>query len=84
MKAGSELAIHDYIGEVLRTELLSTQIFAIETAEFNPEVSIVLSAHFEHLSAAIVEWLAAKDLAEAELLELQMSQRPALRACGAA
>ncbi len=80
MKGGSELALHDYIDEVLRTERVSTQIFTIETAKLLPEVSIVLSEHFEHLSAAMLEWLTAKDLAEAGLLEPEISATSAVAA----
>jgi hypothetical protein len=53
----------------LRTEPSSTQAFAIEAAELGPEVNIVLSEYFEHLSAAMVEWLTDKDSVEAELFE---------------
>jgi hypothetical protein len=85
MKGGSELALHDYIEDVLRTELSSTQIFTIETAELSPEVSIVLSEHFEHLSAAMLEWLSTKDSVEAEsLFEPENGQMCAAGACAAA
>jgi len=82
MKGDSGLALHDYIEEVLRTELTSTQIFAIETAELSPEVNIVLSEHFEHLSAAMMEWLAAKDAAE--MYESELSQPGGDEVCVAA
>ena len=65
-RTGSELTIHDYIEDVLRTAPLSTQIFAVETAECSPDIGIVLSTHFEHLSGAMVEWLNMKDSAEDE------------------
>ena len=84
IKGDTGLTLHDYIEDVLRTELSSSQIFTIETAEFSPEVSIVLSAHFEHLSTAMVEWLAAKDSATDELsLELE-GQECVAAACVAA
>jgi hypothetical protein len=33
VNSGSELVIHDYIEEALRTHLSVTQVFAVETAE---------------------------------------------------
>ena len=60
-KSGTELAVHDYIDEVVRTGAPGTHIFAIETAELSPDVSIVLSRHFEQMAAAIVDWLAIND-----------------------
>ena len=76
MKGDTGLKLHDYIDDILRTELLSTQIFTIETTELDPEVSIVLSGHFEHISTAMVEWLAAKDSVSDELaLELDGHER---------
>jgi hypothetical protein len=68
-KPGSELAIHDYIDEVVRTGAPGTHIFTVETAELDPDVSIVLSAHFEHLAAAMADWLAIKDSAEDDQFE---------------
>ena len=65
-KAGSELAIHDYIDEVVRTGAPGTQVFTVETAELDPDVGIVLSAHFEHLAAAMVDWLATRDCMDVE------------------
>jgi len=61
VKAGSELAIHDYIEEVLRTATPGTLVFTVETAELDEDVSIALSRHFEHLAGAMVDWLATKD-----------------------
>lgn len=68
-KSGSDLAIHDYIDEVVRTGAPCTLVFTVETAELSPDVSIVLSAHFEHLAAAMVDWLAMNDSAEDEEFE---------------
>jgi hypothetical protein len=68
INSGCELAIHDYIEEVLRTERSATQVFAVETAELNSDTGIVLSAHFEHLAAAMVDWMATRELrGDAEL-----------------
>jgi hypothetical protein len=64
VNSGSELAIHDYIEEVLRTEPSATQAFAVETAEVNPDTGIVLSAHFENLAAAMLDWLATRESQE--------------------
>jgi hypothetical protein len=65
-KPGSELAIHDYIDEVVRTGTPGTQVFTVETAELDPDVAIVLSAHFEHLAAAMVDWLTTRDYTDVE------------------
>jgi len=74
IKDGTELMVHDYVDEILRTDLSSTQAFAIEMAELNQEVTIVLSEYFELLSAAMLAWLTAKDTAGAELFEPANSQ----------
>jgi hypothetical protein len=62
VNCGSELAIHDYIEETLRTEPSDTQIFSVETAEVNSDAGIVLSAHFENLAAAMLDWMANREL----------------------
>ncbi|HEY1221217.1 MAG TPA: hypothetical protein VGF03_19905, partial [Bryobacteraceae bacterium] len=56
--SGCELQINDYIEGALRTEPSATQVFAVETAELNSDISIVLSAHFEHMAAAMLDWMA--------------------------
>lgn len=61
VNSGAELAIHDYIEEVLRTKPSVTQVFAVETAEVSSDVGIVLSAHFENLAAAMLDWMAARE-----------------------
>ena len=66
---GCELAIHDYIEEVLRTEPSATQVFAVETAELSSDIGIVLSAHFEHLAAAMLDWMAMRESQDYALLE---------------
>jgi hypothetical protein len=68
INSGSELVIHDYIDEVLRMEKSTTQVFAVETAELSSDISIVLSAHFEQLAAAMLDWMAAREPADAEML----------------
>lgn len=57
----SELAIHDYVDNLLLTEPTSTLVFTVETARAGPDTSIVLSAYLEKLSIAMLQWLCAKD-----------------------
>jgi len=71
---GCELAIHDYMEETLRTEPLATQVFAVETAETSSDVAIVLSAHFEHLAAAMLNWMAERESPEDALFEIEESR----------
>jgi hypothetical protein len=66
---GSELPIHDYIDEVLRSEPSATQVFALETSEVSPDIGIVLSAHFENLAAAISDWMATREPPDSGALE---------------
>lgn len=66
---GCELAIHDYIEEILRTERSATQVFAVETAELSSDTGIVLSAHFEQLAAAILDWMAVRESQDRAVLE---------------
>jgi hypothetical protein len=61
INSGCELQINDYIEETLRTDPSATQIFAVETAELCSDISIVLSAHFEHLAAAMLDWMANRE-----------------------
>lgn len=58
---GSELTVHNYIEEVLRTRAPCTQIFTAETAELPIDLSIVLSVHFERLGDAMIQWLNMQD-----------------------
>jgi len=60
-RGGAELAVCDYIENVLRTQNSATQVFTVEAAHLGEDDGIVLSAHFEHLAAAMVDWLARKD-----------------------
>lgn len=62
VNSGAELAIHDYIEETLRKEECATQVFSVETAELSSDIAIVLSAHFENLAAAMLEWMATREL----------------------
>jgi hypothetical protein len=61
----SQLAIHDYVENLLLAEPTSTLVFTVETARACSDTSIVLSAYLEKLSIAMLQWLCAKD-AEAE------------------
>ena len=56
----SELAIHDYVDSVLRTDTASALVFTVEGAQLDSDTSIVTSAFFESLAAAMLEWLCAK------------------------
>jgi hypothetical protein len=69
INSGCELQINDYIEETLRTEPSATQIFAVETAELSSDTSIVLSAYFEHLAAAMLDWMANREREDDEIAE---------------
>jgi hypothetical protein len=56
----SELAIHDYVDNVLRTDTESALIFTMEGPQLDSETSIVASAYFENLSMAMLQWLSTK------------------------
>lgn len=57
----SELAIHDYVDQLLRTEHTSTLVFIVETARPHSDAGIVLSRYLENLSIAMLQWLCAND-----------------------
>jgi len=65
----SELAIHDYVENVVRTDTASTLAFAVEGSQLDPDTSIVMSAFFENLSVAMPQWLCMKH-AEPEAEEI--------------
>ena len=65
IKPDSELAIYDYVDDLLRTDQTSTLVFTVETAQVCPDTSLVLSTYLEKLSIAMLVWLCAKD-AQAE------------------
>jgi hypothetical protein len=56
----SELAIHDYLENVLRTDTASALVFTVEGAQLDSDTSIVTSAYFENLAIAMLEWLDTK------------------------
>ena len=56
----SELAINDYVENVLRTDTGSALIFTMEGSQLDSETSIVASAYFENLSMAMLQWLCTK------------------------
>ena len=66
---GSELEIHDYMEQVLRTETSATQVFTVETALVNLDTSIVVSSHFENLAAAMLDWMAAREPQDDAVIE---------------
>lgn len=74
VNSGCELAIHDYIEESLRKDPSATQIFALETAEVSSDIGIVLSTHFENLSAAMLERVARRELQDAAMFRGHPSQ----------
>jgi len=76
INAGCELQINDYIEEALRTVPSATQVFAVETAELSWDTSIVLSAHFENLAAAMLDWMATREPQEDAVLEGEECQTP--------
>jgi hypothetical protein len=61
ISADSELAIHDYVDNLLRTDPTSTLVFTVETAHICPDTSIGLSVYLERLAIAMLEWLHSKD-----------------------
>jgi len=56
----SELAIHDYLESVLRTDTASALVFTVEGSQSDSDTSIVTSAYFENLALAMLQWLDAK------------------------
>jgi hypothetical protein len=57
---GSELAIHDYLESVLRTDTGSSLVFTVEGSQLDSDTNIVTSAYFENLAVAMLEWLRTK------------------------
>ena len=53
----SELAIHDYLESVLRTDTASALVFTVEGPQLDSDTSIVTSAFFENLAVAMLQWL---------------------------
>ena len=53
----SELAIHDYVEDVLRTDTASALVFTVEGSQLDSDTSIVTSAYFENLAVAMLQWL---------------------------
>jgi len=59
---GSELAIHDYIQNVLaRVAEPKTLVFSLESRHVLPEYHIVLSEQAERLAMSMIAWTAEKD-----------------------
>ena len=53
----SELAIHDYLETILKTDTASALVFTVEGAQLDSDTSIVTSAYFENLAVAMLQWL---------------------------
>jgi hypothetical protein len=80
----SELAIHDYVESVLRTDTASALIFTMEGSQLDSETSIVASAYFENLSIAMLQWLSTKH-AQPEADDDDISEvSPATAVCASA
>jgi len=80
----SELAIHDYVESVLRTDTASSLVFTMEGSQLDSDTSIVASAYFENLSMAMLQWLSTKH-AEPEADDDDISEvSPAAALCAAA
>ena len=74
----SELAIHDYLETILKTDTASALVFTVEGAQLDSDTSIVTSAYFENLAVAMLEWLNTKH-AEPEADDDDISEvRPAM------
>ena len=80
----SELAIHDYLETILKTDTASALVFTVEGAQLDSDTSIVTSAYFENLAIAMLEWLNTKH-AEPEADDDDISEvSPAAALCAAA
>jgi hypothetical protein len=82
----SEIAIHDYLENVLRTDTASALVFAMEGQgpQLDSDTSIVASAYFENLSIAMLQWLSTKH-AEPEGDDDDVSEvSPATAVCASA
>ena len=80
----SELAIHDYVENVLRTDTASALVFTMEGSQLDSDTSIVASAYFENLSIAMLQWLCTK-YAEPEADDDDVSEvSPATAVCASA
>jgi hypothetical protein len=78
INSGCELQINDYLEEVLRAPSSATEVFAVETAELGSDTSIVLSAHFEQLAAAMLDWMAAREAPDDEMFEDEACDAPTI------
>jgi hypothetical protein len=60
----SDLAIHDYVDEALRSAPSRSLAFSVERADPCTDVGVVLSACLEKLSIAMLYWLSSKEAGE--------------------
>jgi hypothetical protein len=72
---GSELAIHDYIQNVLaRVAEPKTLVFSLESRYVLPEYHIVLSEQAEKLAMSMIAWTAEKDEALDSMPRIQRAK----------
>ena len=77
----SELAIHDYVERELQAATGSGALaFSLEAAHNDSDAGILLSAFTEQLSAAMLEWLLARDGDADDLQPESETRTPALDA----
>ncbi len=59
---GTELAIHDYIQQVLEKPADgSTLVFSIEARPLLPELHMPIAQHAEHIAMSMIEWMSQKE-----------------------
>jgi hypothetical protein len=62
----SDLAVHDYVDEALRSAPSGSLAFGVECEQPCTDASVVLSTYLEKLSIAMLYWLSSKEEAERE------------------
>jgi hypothetical protein len=66
---GSEMALHDYIDQILRTPGCETIVFSVESRPLLPEMQLLVSQQAERLSMAIIAALDDRPLPLAAVAE---------------
>ena len=70
VSSGRELALHEYLEHTLAAAGTDvTLVFSIETRPVATEVLYLLSEQVEHLSMAMIAWMAEKDRLEEEVAD---------------
>ena len=59
--AGSELALHDHVQQVLDTEKHESIVFALCSPACDGDLSIAVSEYIERVSVAILQWKLTRD-----------------------